>query len=140
MNAIEKATNLSIISRIEAISYLLKSKFPGVIIDLKPWAKNVETDIYGDHNSLDIGLHFSQLNLPCQCRSILMQVKLHEDTVTKNLKVIGVTLAGYESTYALWQFTTIGGWQFTGEFPPTLRAQERFKQVCRQVFELFEEE
>lgn len=36
MNAIEQATNLMMISKIEAIVYLFKSKFPDINADLKP--------------------------------------------------------------------------------------------------------
>ncbi|VEP15392.1 conserved hypothetical protein [Hyella patelloides LEGE 07179] len=137
MNAIEQATNLMMISKIEAIVYLFKSKFPNIIVDLKPWLKNVETEKYGDKNSIDIGFHFSNLNFPCQCRSLLMQVRLSEDCQQRKLKAIGVELSGYEPSYPLWQFSTIGSWQFEGNFPPTIRTQEKLKQICHQIMLLF---
>ena len=139
MNAIEQATNLTMISKIEAIVYLFKSKFPEISVYLKPWLKNVETEKYGDKNSIDIGFHFASLNFPCQCRSILMQVKLHEDFSTGSLKAIGVELSGFEPSCPLWRFSTIGNWQFEGEFPPTIRTQEKFKQICYEIIQLFQD-
>ena len=63
MNAIEQATNLKMISKIEAIVYIFKSKFPGIVVDFKPWLKNSNTENYEDKNSIDIGFHFPIIKL-----------------------------------------------------------------------------
>ena len=105
MNAIEQATNLKMISKIEAIVYIFKSKFPNIVVDLKPWLKNTNTEKYEDKNSIDIGFHFPNLNFPCQCHSILMQVRFDEDFSKGSLKSIGVELSGFEHSCLLWQFS-----------------------------------
>lgn len=137
MNAFEQAKSLIMISKIEAISYLFKSEFPDILADLKPWSKNTETKKFEDTNSIDIGFHFSQLNFPCQCRSILVQVRLDRQEKNKEFKLIGIELSGYETSHQLWKFSTIGNWQFSGDFPPTIRTQEKLKQVCYQIIKLF---
>ncbi len=66
MNAIEQATNLKMISKIEAMVYLFKSKFPEAKVDLKPWLQNANTEKHQDKNSIDIGFHFPNLDFSCQ--------------------------------------------------------------------------
>ena len=138
MNAIEQATNLKMISKIEAIVYIFKSQFPDIVVDLKPWLKNTNTEKYKDKNSIDIGFHFPNLNFPCQCCSILMQVRFDKDFKKGSLKPIGVELSGFENSYLLWRFSTIGNWQFEGNFPPTIRTQQKLKRICYQIIKLFE--
>ena len=138
MNAFEQAKNLMMISKIEAMVHLFKSEFPDSFADLQPWLKNTETEKFDDSNSIDIGFHFPKLNFACQCRSILMQVRLERDSKERRLKAIGIELSGYETSHQLWGFSTIGNWQFWGNFPPTIRTQEQLKQVCYQIIQLFE--
>jgi hypothetical protein len=137
VNAIDQAKSLEMISKIEAIVHLFRSQFPNSLADLKPWSQNAETAKFENANSIDIGFHFSKLDFPCQCRSILMQVRLERDFESEQLKAIGVELSGYETSDQLWEFSTIGNWQFWGDFPPTIRTQEKLKQVCYQIIKLF---
>ena len=118
MNAFEQAKNLMMISKIEAMVYLFTSEFPDSLADLQPWLKNTETEKFVDAHSIDIGFHFSKLNFACQCRSILMQVRLKQDSPERRLKAIGIELSGYETSHQLWRFSTIGNWQFCGNSPP----------------------
>lgn len=101
--------------------------------------QNAATEKYRDRNSIDIGFHFPDLNFPCQCRSILMQVRFHEGFPPEKLKAVGIEMSGYEPSYPLWQFSTIGSWQFEGDFPPTIRTQKKLKQVCYRILQLFGE-
>ncbi|MEM9274711.1 MAG: hypothetical protein AAGA80_17375 [Cyanobacteria bacterium P01_F01_bin.143] len=139
MNAIEQATNLKMISKIEAIVYLFKSKFPEAKADLKPWMQNANTKKYQDENSIDIGFHFPNLDFSCQCRSILMQVKFNQDFRQNKLKAIGIELSGFEHASPLWRLSTIADWQFEGGFPPTVRSQEKLKQICYRIINLFDD-
>jgi len=137
VNAIDQAKSLMMISKIEAIVHLFSSQFPNSLADLKPWSQNAETAKFENSNSIDIGFHFSKLDFPCQCRSVLMQVRLDQDFESEQLKAIGIELSGYETSDQLWQFSTIGNWQFWGDFPPTIRTQEKLKEVCYQIIKLF---
>ena len=138
MNAFEQAKSLMMISKIEAIVHLFKSELPDVIVDLKPWLKNTDTEYYEDISSIDIGFHFSKLNYACQCRSILIQVRLNGNSSQENLRAIGIELSGYETLHQVWRFSTIGSWQFLGEFPPISGTQKKLKLICRQIIELFD--
>ena len=138
MNALEQAKSLRMISKIEAMVYLFKSEFPSIKVDLKPWLKDSNTKHYEDINSIDMGFHFPKLDYTCQCRSILIQVRLKEDSDTGDLRAIGIELSGYETLHQVWRFSTIGNWQFLGDFPPISGTQTKIKLICRQIIDLFE--
>jgi len=125
------------ISKIEAIVYLFTSEFPECFADLKPWAKNDETKQFNDPNSIDIGFHFGNPNCSCQCRSILMQVKIHRDLEQEAYKAVEIELSGYEALQEQWQFSTIESWEFSGASKPKSEAQELLKKVCYQILQLF---
>ncbi|WP_159460641.1 hypothetical protein [Calothrix rhizosoleniae] len=126
------------ISKIEAIVYSFRAKFPDCFADLKPWAKNDTTKQFTDPNSIDIGFHFPNANFDCRCRSILMQVRIHRDFEQQDYKAVGIQLSGYEAYREQWQFSTIGHWEFSGISNPTSEAQELLKQVCCQIIQLFD--
>jgi hypothetical protein len=138
VNAFEQVKNLVMLIKVEAIAHLFKAQFPESLVDLKPWIKNAETEKFADTNSIDIGFHFPKLNFACQCRSVLMQVRLNRNSREEEWKAIGIELSGYESYQQRWRFSTIGNWQFLGDFPPTIRTQEKLKQICYQIIKLFE--
>ena len=137
MNAFEQIKNLEAIGKIEAIIHLFRTEFPECIADLKPWVKNKETKQYKDTNSIDIGFHFPDANFSCRCLSVLMQVKIAQDSNQQNYQAIGINLSGYGSYQEQWQFSTIGSWTFSGISQPTEEAQELLKKVCRQILALF---
>ena len=138
MNAFDRAKSLTMITKIEAIVYSFRSKFPESFADLKPWVKNDETKQFNDPNSIDIGFHFPSPNFSCQCRSILMQVRIHQDSEDEVYKAVGIELSGYEAYQEQWQFSTIECWEFSGASKPKSEAQKLLKQVCCQILKLFD--
>ena len=137
MNAFEQIKSLTMISKIEAIVYSFRSEFPDCFVDLKPWVKNDDTKQFNDPNSIDIGFHFRNPNFSCQCRSILMQVKIHRDLEQEVYKAVELELLGYDAYQENWQFSTVESWEFSGQSKPKLEAQELLKQVCSQILQLF---
>ncbi|NEO29242.1 MAG: hypothetical protein F6K36_02040 [Symploca sp. SIO3C6] len=110
MNAFEQVKSLAMITKIEAIVYSFRSKFPECLADLEPWVKNYETKLFSDPNSIDIGFHFPHANFSCRCRSILMQVRIQRNSEQQDYKALGIQLSGYEAYQEQWQFSTIGYW------------------------------
>ena len=137
MNAFEQIQSLTMISKIEAMVHLFRSEFPECFADLKPWAKNDETKQFKDPNSIDIGFHFRNPNFSCQCRSILMQVRINGDLEQEVYKAVEIELLGYEAYQEQWQFSTVESWEFSGVCKPKSEAQELLKQVCLQILQLF---
>jgi len=137
VNASEQATNLELVSAIAAVVNLFKSKFPEIKSDLKPWQNDPETRELVDPDSIDIGFHFPGRSKSFQSRSILIQIRFHQDPLSGDRSCVGVEAAGFDHRGKQWRLSTIEDWRCEGETQPQLEASETLKQFCRQIIEIF---
>ncbi len=137
MNAAEQAKSLEVASKIAAVVNQFKAQFPDIRADLNPWANDRDTQELVDPNSIDIGFHFPGVSRRFQCRSLLVQIRFHADSITHPARIIGIEIAGFDHRGKQWQFSTIGNWTFEGEAAPIAEVTSALKHLCRQVFELF---
>jgi hypothetical protein len=137
MNAAELATSLETTSKIAAIVNLFKTEFPDARVDLKPWCNDPNTRKFIDPDSIDLGFHLPGWSPRYQCRSILVQIRLHEDAETQNRRLIGLETVGFSYQGEEWRLSTIANWAFFGQKQPVTEIQEKFKHFCRQVFALY---
>lgn len=137
MNAAEQAIGLEVTTKIAAVVTLFKGQFPDAKADLKPWANDPDTRELVDPDSIDIGFHFPGWSRLAQSRSILVQVRFHDDSVTQSRQAIGLEVAGFTHLGEQWRLSTIENWQFLGSAQPVDEVKEKLKHFCRQVFELF---
>ena len=125
MNAAEQATSPEATHKIAAIVNLFKRQFPTVKANLKPWTSDPQTQEWIDPHSIDIGF-----NLPAG--HTLIQLRLHGD------RLIGLEATCFGPFGSQrWRFSTIGEWKFLGAAPPPPGFQQNLKQVCQQIFILF---
>lgn len=137
MNAAEQALTLETASKIATVVNLFKSIFPDAKSDLKPWANDSDTQELVDPDSIDLGFHFPGRSRLLQSRSILVQIRLYQDPVTKVRRAIGVELAGFDHQGKRWQLSTIQNWEFEGDTQPVPEMAERLRQFCRELLALF---
>lgn len=149
MNAAEKINNLTTASKIGAIVNLFKRKFPAVTVDLKPWLKSTEMENWLDPYSLDLGFHFPGISRLLQARSILFQIRLHQDLTEpqnqppqnqspkSSLRAVGIEALGYNYRGQCWYFSTIDQWTFYGEAKPIPEGEADFKEFCQLVLQTF---
>lgn len=137
MNAAEQANSLQVASKIAAVVNLFKAEFPDAKSDLKPWANDPDTRELVDPDSIDIGFHFPGFSRRFQSRSILLQIRFHEDGLTQERRAIGAEVVGFDHRGSQWQLSTIENWAFEGERCPMPDIEEKLKNVLRQVLELF---
>lgn len=137
MNAAEQAIGLAVATKIAAVVNLFKSHFPDAKADLKPWANDPDTRELIDPDSIDIGFHLPGWSRLLQSRSVLVQIRFHQDSDQAARRVIGVEAAGFTHLGEQWRLSTIESWKFVGKTEPTDELKEKLKQFCRQVFELF---
>lgn len=138
MNAAEQANSLEITSKIAAIVNLFKTEFPDARVDLKPWCNDPHTRTLLDPDSIDIGFHLPGWSPRYQCRSILVQARLHTDRELNDRRLIGLELLGFSYEGEEWRLSTVGVWTFLGRKLPVPDVQERFKRFCEQMFVLFQ--
>lgn len=137
MNAAEQAIGLALATKIAAVVNLFKSLFPDAKADLKPWANDPDTRELVDPDSIDIGFHLPGWSRLVQSRSILVQIRFHEDPLLESRRAIGIEAAGFTNLGEQWRLSTVDNWQFVGKTEPVAEVQEKLKLFCRQVFELF---
>jgi hypothetical protein len=137
VNAAEQAIGVAVATKIAAVVNLFKSHFPDAKADLKPWANDPDTRELIDPNSIDIGFHLPGWSRLLQSRSVLVQIRFHQDADQDARRVIGLEAAGFTHLGEQWRLSTIESWQFVGKTEPVDDLKEKLKQFCRQVFELF---
>lgn len=137
MNASEQATNLELVSAIAAVVNLFKNEFPEIKSDLKPWQNDPETRELVDPDSIDIGFHFPGRSKSFQSRSILIQIRFHQDSLSGDRSCIGVEAAGFDHRGKQWRLSTVEDWRCEGATQPQTEASETLKQLCRQIIAIF---
>jgi hypothetical protein len=137
MNAAEQARDIAMATKIAAIVNLFKVEFPDLRSDLKPWRNDPDTRDLVDPDSIDIGFHFPGLSRSSQCRSLLVQIRFHDDPLEQQRRAIGLELAGYDHRGQQWRLSTVEHWEFRGHSEPNPEIQAKFKRCCREVLSLF---
>lgn len=137
MNAAEQAKSLEAASKIATVVNLFKAEFPDARSDLKPWANDPDTRELVDPDSIDIGFHFPGFSRLFQSRSLLLQIRFHEDALTGERRAIGIEVAGFNHRGKQWRLSTVENWTFEGENSPAPEMAEKLKSFLRQVLELF---
>lgn len=137
MNAAEKATNLELASKIATAVNLFKAEFPDAKSDLKPWKNDPDTRELVDPDSIDIGFHFPGVSKSWRSRSVLIQIRFHQDPISKLRRAIGLEAAGFDYRGEVWRISTVETWSFVGESTPSHEVAEKLKQVCRHILEVF---
>lgn len=137
MNASEKAKGLETTSKIASIVNLFKQYFPDAKADLKPWQNDPDTINLVDPDSIDIGFHFPGWSPSLQARSILLQIRFHQDTEAETHHFIGIETAGFNHAGEVWRLSTVDNWQLEGKSLPSEEVKDKLKQFCRGVFQLY---
>ncbi|MGP0128071.1 MAG: hypothetical protein ACTMUB_02035 [cyanobacterium endosymbiont of Rhopalodia musculus] len=137
MNASEKAQGLEVTTKIAVIVHLFKSHFPDAKADLNPWYNDPDTLELVDPDSIDIGFHLPGWSPRFQSRSLLVQIRFHQDPVDDFERLVGVDTAAFNHQGEAWRLSTVDDWQFEGSYQPAADVVEKLKCFCRQVFELF---
>ncbi|MEL6604617.1 MAG: hypothetical protein AAFP20_15485 [Cyanobacteria bacterium J06614_10] len=140
MNAAEQASTIEFASKIAATIGVFKTELPDLKADLKPWSNDTETRNLIDPESVDIGFHFPGVSRLYQCRSLLIQIRLHQDIESGQRRAIGLEMAGFDHRGQQWRLSTINDWRFEGALTPESAAGEVLRTCCRQVFEVFNHE
>jgi hypothetical protein len=137
VNAAEQALGVEVATKIAAVVNLFKIQFPDAHADLKPWANDSGTRDLVDPDSIDIGFHLPGWSRRLQSRSMLVQIRFYQDSVTDARRAIGLEVVGFTHLGEQWRVSTVEQWRFVGEKQPVDEAKEKLKGVCRQILELF---
>ena len=137
MNAAEQAKSLEITSKIASVVNLFKSEFPDARADLKPWANDPDTRELVDPDSIDIAFHLPGFSRQFQSRSLLLQLRFHEDGLTGERRAIGAEVAGFDHRGKQWWLSTVNDWAIEGQCTPAPEIAEKIRSFLRQSLDLF---
>ena len=137
MNAAEQALGIEFATKIATVVGLFKSHFPDLRTDLKPWANDPETRDLIDPESIDIGFHFPGVSRAFGCRSLLIQIRLHQDMDSEVPRAIGLEVAGFDHSGQQWRLSTVQNWSYEGNQTPREDVGGQLKDCCRQVVDIF---
>jgi len=137
VNAAEQANSLEITSKIAAVVNLFKAEFPDAKADLKPWMNDPDTLKLVDPDSIDIGFHLPGFSRRFQSRSILLQLRFHEDMTSGQRRAIGAEVAGFGHQGKQWSLSTVHNWTFEGELTPAADVADKLKTFLQQALDLF---
>jgi hypothetical protein len=137
VNAAEQAISLELASKIAAVVNRFKLAFPHARADLKPWMNDPETQELVDPDSIDIGFHFPGVSRSLQSRSILLQIRFHEDPIAGERRAIGAEMAGFDHRGKQWWLSTIKNWAFEGNSLPDTEMGHQLKAFLREALDLF---
>ncbi|WP_390889292.1 hypothetical protein [Leptodesmis sichuanensis] len=137
VNAAEQANSLETASKIATVVNLFKSEFPDARADLKPWANDPDTQELVDPESIDIGFHLPGFSRLFQSRSILLQIRFHEDALTHERRAIGAEVAGFDHRGKRWWLSTVDHWAFEGEGCPAIEVGEKLRSFLKEVLAVF---
>ena len=68
---------------------------------------------------------------------MLTQIRLHHDPEEAKQRMIGVEVVAFNHQGEAWRLSTIDNWKLIGNCQPAPDVEEKLKNFCRQVFELF---
>jgi hypothetical protein len=137
VNAAQQATDIALATKIASVVSLFRSEFPDAKVDLKPWARDRDTQESVDPDSIDLSFHFPGWSPQWQSRSVLVQIRFDRDKIESTYNLIGLEIAGFDTWGKKWRLSTINNWEFEGERRPNPETADKLKQFCRQIFELF---
>ncbi|MBD2580075.1 hypothetical protein [Oscillatoria sp. FACHB-1406] len=138
MNAAEQAKGVQLATKIAAIVNLFKNEFPDARADLKPWRNDPDTREWIDPDSIDLGFHFPGWSPKLQGRSLLVQIRFHQDSVDGSRRLIGVEIAAFNHEGEAWRLSTVERWQIVGNYQPAPITVDKLKHFCLKLFELFQ--
>jgi hypothetical protein len=142
MNAAEQAQSLDLAQAIASVVTLFRSRFPAARANLTPWRDDPQTRAFQERESLDLSFHFPGWSPRLQCRSLLVQLRLERPAAAgdRRPRLLGVTIRGLTYDAERWRLATVGDWRLSGSHLPQPEVSESLRQVCRDLFALFDAE
>jgi hypothetical protein len=117
---------------------LVRRHYPAATANLKPWRDDALTREWSEPETLDLAFHFPGWSPRLQCRSLLMQLRLSAGAAEDQRRLLGVLMRGMTYDGERWRLATVGEWQPAGPHLPQPEQIQRLRQICRELFELFD--
>ena len=138
VNASESVRSVAQVRAVASIVTLVREQFPAVQLNLRPWRDDAQTRQWDEPESLDFSFHFPGWSPRLQCRSLLLQLRFQNNESDEVLKLLGVLVRGMTYDSERWRLATVGDWSLEGSHPPQAEQAAQLRQMCRDLFLLFD--
>jgi len=142
MNAADQVRSLELAQAVASAATLFREHFPDARANLNPWRDDPLTRAFTDRESLDLSFHLPGWSPRSQCRSFLVQLRLERPAAAgdRRPRLLGVMIRGLTYESERWRLATVGDWRFSGSHLPQPEVGDSLRQVCRDLFALFDAE
>ena len=138
VNAGESVRSVAQMRAVASIVTLVREQFPAAKPNLQPWRDDDQTRQWDEPESLDLSFHFPGWSPRLECRSLLMQLRISSERGDDQLRLLGVLMRGMTYDGERWRLATVGEWLPEGPHLPQQQQVKQLRQICRELFELFE--
>ena len=115
-----------------------RRQVPAGEADLSPGRGDPQTRRWDEPESLDLSFHFPGWSPRLECRSLLLQLRIAADAGDESLQLLGVLMRGMTYDGERWRLATVGNWSPEGSHLPQPQQVDQLRQICRDLFELFD--
>lgn len=117
---------------------LVRQYFPAAKPNLRPWRDDPQTQLWNEKDTLDVSFHFPGWSQRLQCSSLLLQLSFQADVFHPCSLLLGVLIRGMTFDGERWRLVTLGDWSPEGLYLPQTKERDQLRQICRELFELFD--
>ena len=110
MNASSNVSNVEIANKIASTAALFRKYFPDASVNFSPWDNTNESM----QDTIDFAFHFPGWSPLIECRAILLQLRIENDSNDRVPKLLGIIMRGMIVPSERWRVATIGDWEMTG--------------------------
>ena len=109
MNASSNVSNVEIANKIASTAALFRKYFPDASVNFSPWDNTNESM----QDTIDFAFHFPGWSPLIECRAILLQLRIENDSNDRVPKLLGIIMRGMIVPSERWRVATIGDWEMT---------------------------
>ena len=135
MNASSNVSNVEIANKIASTAALFRKYFPDASVNFSPW-ENSNNEFMND-NTIDFAFHFPGWSPLIECRAVLLQLRIENDSNSRVPRLLGIIMRGMIVPSERWRVATVGEWEMTGTHLPQKEQKDNLFLVCKELYKLF---
>ena len=134
MNASSNVINVEIANKVASTAVLFRKYFPDASVNFSPWDNTNDQEKL---DTLDFAFHFPGWSPLIECRAVLLQLRIENNSNNAVPKLLGIVMRGTLIPFERWRFATVGEWEMTGTHLPQKEQKDNLLLVCKELYKLF---
>ena len=134
MNASSNVSNVEIANKVASTAVLFRKYFPDASVNFSPWDNSNDQEKL---DTLDFVFHFPGWSPLIECRAVLLQLRIENNSNNAVPKLLGIVMRGTLIPFERWRVATVGEWEMTGTHLPQQEQKDNLLLVCKELYKLF---